>query len=186
MTKRGRLREMHCAPLQSATEIFISTTHPMDNPPVATRKCSQSKCSRCLPENGKYKTCERCCEHNQLHTKRKRERGKDEETHTKKPRGDSAIDPIQISGDSDRDEDADTVVPQEFLDAETLWKRLRNLVRQHGNIHFDGYYYLPTDPLISAKQHIQMTVQELWRVTAYRWTYILSFFSLKIFLLMWL
>ena len=87
----------------------------MDNPSPAS-KCSQSKCNQPLLENSKYKTCERCREQNQVHTKRKRERQKHEELLTKKPRGSFAGDTIKISDDTcDEDEATDMVGVQNML-----------------------------------------------------------------------
>lgn len=53
------------------------------------------------------------------------------------------------------------------MDGESLFKALHHISHDN-NVLFNGVYELNEDPLVSDKEQVQMTIQEVWKVTGYR------------------
>jgi len=63
-------------------------------------------------------------------------------------------------------------IEKPYTDSQTLFKSLRNQFKQGKDINFCGSYILPDDPLVSDRERIKMTADEIWKVTGYRFTYV--------------
>jgi len=50
------------------------------------------------------------------------------------------------------------------------------------NVSFQGQYTMAVDPLVTDKIQVQMTVLEVWKVTGYRFTYVILKLILKLVL----
>ena len=68
----------------------------------------------------------------------------------------------------DIQEDVDITV---YTDAQKMLESLRHHMKHH-DVHFHGQFLLPLDPLISDRVRTQMTVEEVWKVTGYRFKYV--------------
>lgn len=47
---------------------------------------------------------------------------------------------------------------------------LREAFKLDTHVEFFGKYTRPADPLVSDRERVQMTVQDIWKVTGYRFT----------------
>lgn len=59
---------------------------------------------------------------------------------------------------------------QIFDEGEDLFDSLRSEFRTRSDVVFKGAYEAPDDPLVHAKQQVEMAAQEVWRITGYRFT----------------
>jgi hypothetical protein len=50
-------------------------------------------------------------------------------------------------------------------------KQLRKAFKKSDRVFFHGCYNIPADPLISDKERVKMTAQDVWKVTGYRFRY---------------
>ena len=59
---------------------------------------------------------------------------------------------------------------ENFCEAEDFFDVLRASFKASSHVNFYATYPVKEDPLISPKQHVTMAVQEIWRLTGYRFT----------------
>ncbi|KAF8136836.1 hypothetical protein K438DRAFT_2121544 [Mycena galopus ATCC 62051] len=73
----------------------------------------------------------------------------------------------RLETQASRDDDENQTGPEsddEIQQSESL----RDTFKASKHVNFYGTYQTPTDPLITEKEHVQMTVLEIWKVTGYR------------------
>jgi hypothetical protein len=58
-----------------------------------------------------------------------------------------------------------------FEDNDSIMKQLRKAFKKSERVFFHGCYNIPADPLISDKERVKMTAQDVWKVTGYRFRY---------------
>ncbi|KAJ6580083.1 hypothetical protein DFH09DRAFT_1246058 [Mycena vulgaris] len=147
---------------------------PHTNSPVF---CSQSKCGAPVIQDGLklFSTCKRCREKNTAATRARRAKRKlEEETDVAKKRArtdtteDGGASPGQEE-ESDR-EDGDKgkylIFPEaftEFKDLQAFFSALRHAFKTEKHVEFRGTYQTPEDPLVSDKEHVEMTIYEIWK-----------------------
>ncbi|KAJ7661459.1 hypothetical protein DFH06DRAFT_1268903 [Mycena polygramma] len=122
------------------------------DPPDAPTICSQSKCSN--PPTPGLKTCESCRTNNtraKREARAKRKLTAENEESRKRARPDAS--------------NTRNGVPEEAMDSDN--EAGENLMTNK-HVDFRGTYQTPEDPLITDKEHVQMTVHEIWKVTGYR------------------
>ena len=59
-----------------------------------------------------------------------------------------------------------------YKDSEALMKGLREAFNLNDHVDFFGAYTQPADPLVSDRKCVQMTVQDIWAVTGYHFTWV--------------
>ena len=59
-----------------------------------------------------------------------------------------------------------------YKDSEALMKGLREAFKLNDHVDFFGAYTQPADPLVSDREYVQMTVQDIWAVTGYRFMWV--------------
>ncbi|KAK7006027.1 hypothetical protein R3P38DRAFT_3367397 [Favolaschia claudopus] len=147
--------------------------------PEGTKECSQSKCNVLLPKEGP-KTCDRCREQNNKdqrahRAKRKAEKESEEarkrsrtENHALETQNNEASPQINEE-DVSADEENDNVYEQ-FADAQAMFDAIRKAFKTGKSVNFRGTYLAANDPLITDKERLQMTTDELWKVSGYRFS----------------
>jgi hypothetical protein len=56
------------------------------------------------------------------------------------------------------------------MDAEDMLDTLRREFKAGPHVEFHGMYPVNDDALVSDKEHVQMVVQGIWRLTGYQFT----------------
>jgi len=59
-----------------------------------------------------------------------------------------------------------------FQDSEAMMKSLKNVFKTTEDVFFHGSYTIPVDPLVTDKEHVQITAHDLWKATGYRFRYV--------------
>ncbi len=54
-----------------------------------------------------------------------------------------------------------------------MFLSLREVCTKQKSVDFYGEYIMPSDPLVSDKERVKMTALEVWKVTGFRFTYVL-------------
>ncbi|KAF8508628.1 hypothetical protein BU17DRAFT_70752 [Hysterangium stoloniferum] len=148
------------------------------SPPSSQRECSQKKCKAKLPSESKYKwkTCQQCRDWGRLHKQAKRKNDRDDDgprcqvvlqASTNENEGEERQYTI-IEDDRTSSESESNHKPITFENGEELMKSLRQVFKTNKMVFFYGCYQKSDDPLVSDKEHIQMTAYEIWRVSGYR------------------
>lgn len=57
-----------------------------------------------------------------------------------------------------------------YKDSQSLFEAIRACFRDEEHLEFYGCYSLPEDPLVSDKERVEMVMNEIWKVTGYRFT----------------
>ncbi|KAJ7796482.1 hypothetical protein B0H14DRAFT_2619910 [Mycena olivaceomarginata] len=167
------------------------------NASAAPLICSQSKCKTVLPPNYKWGSCESCRERDKLAKHEKRKCTKEGQGTSKRAHTELATENVQLelphlnpnlealgskcigeSDESSTDEGSNTG-PLMFANQQALFSALRKMFKTTKHIEFHSSYNIPEDPLVTDKEHVQMTNLEIWKVTGYRFRYVL--FELRLF-----
>ncbi len=56
--------------------------------------------------------------------------------------------------------------------SDALFDSLREHIKLGEHVNFRGTYAIAKDPLVTDKERVQMTAEEIWQVTGYRFTYV--------------
>ena len=59
-----------------------------------------------------------------------------------------------------------------YLHGDAMFDSLREHFKLGENVDFRGTYVIAKDPLVTDKERVQMMVEEIWKVTGYRFTYV--------------
>jgi len=59
---------------------------------------------------------------------------------------------------------------QAFDGAEELFDSIREEFQSHEDISIKGSFTIAHDPLVSFRKRVQMTADEIWKMTGYRFT----------------
>jgi hypothetical protein len=62
--------------------------------------------------------------------------------------------------------------PTLYLHNDALLDSLREHIKLGEHVNFRGTYVIAKDPLVTDKERVQMTAEEIWKVTGYRFTYV--------------
>ncbi|KAF8520623.1 hypothetical protein BU17DRAFT_88824 [Hysterangium stoloniferum] len=155
----------------------------------ATEQCSKAWCKRQLLPDAKYRICDHCRECDQQTKRAQRACNaeiKDRDMwaigkKSKRPREDVVGDertnirqriegeePYNPVSSEDEDDSSDSI--EVFDKGEALFDSIRSKFRTRSDVVFKGVYEALDDPLVTAKQQVEMAAQEVWRVTGYRFT----------------
>jgi hypothetical protein len=55
-----------------------------------------------------------------------------------------------------------------YKDSQSLFGAIRTCFKGGKDVEFYGCYSMPEDPLVSDGERVEMTVNEVWKVTGYR------------------
>lgn len=59
---------------------------------------------------------------------------------------------------------------QVYNRAEDLFGTIRDDFKTEEKMHFNGSYIISHDPLVSHRERVRMTSEEIWKVSGYRFT----------------
>ncbi|KAF7333854.1 SWIM-type domain-containing protein [Mycena venus] len=134
------------------------------------RKCSQSKCNH--PADEGFGTCAKCRTKNTEARRAKRARAKETEEARKRARPDTPDTSNNheheggLDSGDEMEENQNTFT--QYKDHQALFSALRDAFKSHKHVDFRGTYQTPEDPLMTDKEHVKMTIYEIWKVTGYR------------------
>ncbi|KAJ7029433.1 hypothetical protein C8F04DRAFT_1187647 [Mycena alexandri] len=152
---------------------------PVPEAPESPKQCSQSKCKR--PADEGKATCTKCRENNTraAHARRaKRALEKEVDEVRKRARLDDAPPAGAAStpgagGETDDECEEKEHAFKQFNGPQELFSGLRDAFKHSKHVNFRGTYQTPEDPLITDKERVQMAILELWKVTGYRFRFVL-------------
>jgi hypothetical protein len=61
-----------------------------------------------------------------------------------------------------------------FQSSNDLFKALRDDIQSKKDVSFQGCFWTAMDPFVSHKERVKMMIQEVWKVTGFRFTYVTS------------
>jgi hypothetical protein len=151
------------------------------NSATAERRCSKGNCTKILPPDSKYSTCDQCRERDRLAKrkkraaaageKRKRANSSGEEPGTRPaPHLHSALNSDNanpIENDSD-EEDAAVGDSKLYSNPVALLSQMKASLANNGS--FRGRYRLPHDPCVNHRERVRSSATEIWKTLQYRFT----------------
>ncbi|KAF7793917.1 hypothetical protein EIP86_005039 [Pleurotus ostreatoroseus] len=158
-----------------------------ETPPAAatnTRKCSVGHCNQDLDENYTFKTCARCRETDRRRKASKRAQKAHQQEAEQRSRASTepvsserdASTPARTPTDSQHPNDSSDTPDNEHKDIVTyqnvhdLMIAIKGASKGAPHVDFSGQYHIASDPLVTPRERVQMTAEEVWQVTGYRWT----------------
>ena len=57
-----------------------------------------------------------------------------------------------------------------YKNVHELMVALKSVSKHATHVAFSGQYRIASDPLVTPRERVKMTAEEVWQVTGYRWT----------------